>query len=289
MQRLSEKAPAKVNLSLRVLGQRTDGFHQISSIVAFADIADVLELTPSTRASFAVSGPFAAAITADDNLVERAERAFREKCSSAQPARISLDKQLPVAAGIGGGSADAAAALRLMANANPGCVPAAEIEKIAASLGSDVVVCLASRAARMSGRGEKVTPLAAFPPLHVVLVNPGAALAAGEIYAALRAAPSNGENAKSAETIPRLETAHDVIAHMRETGNDLEAPAIAMAPVVGEVLSMIAETPGCAIARMSGSGSTCFGIYETAMQAETSAQIIAESYPDWWIKKAILN
>jgi 4-diphosphocytidyl-2-C-methyl-D-erythritol kinase len=291
---LGELAPAKLNLTLEVLGRRPDGYHELVSLVAFADVGDRLCLFPheGREVSLEVSGPFAAAIEGD-NLVLRAARCFLDAHPDASGGRFRLDKRLPVAAGIGGGSSDAAAAVRLLLRANLADI-SRRMEALSAfapalsRLGADIPVCLAARAAWMTGIGERVTPLGALPELHAVLVNPGMPLATRDVFAAL-GAPALPDGGAAAPDMPSGFGALDgLIAYLDRHPNDLEPPARALAPVIGEVLDAVAAAPGCRMARLSGSGPTCFGVFGTREEAEAAASTLARAQPRSWIAPARL-
>ncbi|RMD91691.1 MAG: 4-(cytidine 5'-diphospho)-2-C-methyl-D-erythritol kinase, partial [Alphaproteobacteria bacterium] len=241
-------APAKINLTLHVTGQRADGLHLLDSLVVFADVGDRLRLERAASFSLTVTGPRAAGVPAgEENLVMRAARLM-----GAPPVAITLEKHLPAAAGIGGGSADAAALLRGLA-ALGGVMPAPE--RLAA-LGADLPVCLLARPARMRGIGEQLTPLE-LPEVHLVLVNPGVALPTRAVFAAL----DSRENPPMPEPLPRWRDARELAGWLGRMRNDLEPPARALAPEIGVALDALAQTPGCLLARMSGSGATCLGLY----------------------------
>lgn len=254
---LSEPAPAKLNLALHVTGRRADGYHLLDSLVCFAAVGDSVALTPGPL-SLSIEGPFAAGLGAGpDNLCLRAAR-----LAGAQAA-IRLTKRLPIASGIGGGSADAAAVLRALARMGHPLPPHTE------DLGADVPVCLASVPARMSGIGEVVTPTGPLPRLHLVLVNPGVAVATPAIFAGL-----DRRDNPPMPPLPPLRDAAALIAWLRGTRNDLQAPAIAAAPVIAQVLAAL-EGQGAGLARMSGSGATCFGIFADAPGAARAAATLA--------------
>lgn len=262
-----ERACAKLNLSLRVVGKRADGYHLLDSLVAFADIADAVAIAPADDFALAVDGDFAGGLSGSENLVERAARVFAAHLGRAPRAAIRLTKNLPVASGIGGGSADAAAALRGLSTLWRAPIPA----DLPAQLGADVPVCVASRAAWMSGVGEIVEPVAPLPAWGVVLVNPGIALATAKVFAARRGAFST-----PARATPTL----DFLAH---AFNDLQAPAMSLVPAIGDVLAALAGT-GAGVARMSGSGATCFALFEDRASAARAARALKSSAPStWWI------
>jgi 4-diphosphocytidyl-2-C-methyl-D-erythritol kinase len=272
-------APAKLNLSLHVTGRRADGYHLLDSLVAFADVGDRIRVERADRTSLTVTGPQAAGLSAgDDNLVLRAARLMPQA-----PARITLDKVLPVASGIGGGSADAAATLRALAGLHGLPLPQAQA---VLGLGADVPVCLEGRACRMTGVGEGVTPLAQpLPEVAVVLVNPGVALATPSVFAAL----DRRDNPPMPHVLPPLRDLPALVAFLRRTRNDLEPPAIRLAPVIARVRAALAAQPGCALARMSGSGATCFGLFADDAGAMAAAAALRRAEPGWWVAAARLR
>ncbi len=262
---------AKVNLHLHVTGRRADGYHTLDSLVVFADAADRVAVAPDAALSLALSGPFAAGLAGEaDNLVLRAARALAAAHGIASAARITLDKHLPVASGIGGGSADAAAVLRALAVLWGVAVP----DAVALSLGADVPVCLAGSACVMRGIGEELRPAPALPPCGLLLVNPGVALPTAEVFAA-RMGGFSAAAALPAGWADAAAMARD----LRDLGNDLEVPAIRLRPVVAEVLAALRGT-GALLARMSGSGATCFGLYPDAIAAATAARALPAGW--WW-------
>jgi 4-diphosphocytidyl-2-C-methyl-D-erythritol kinase len=266
-------APAKINLFLHVGEKRADGFHALKSLVTFADVGDVLRLNRADGLSLAVEGPFAAGLDGSDNLVTRAAKAFAAATGQSVNVRMVLTKNLPVSSGIGGGSADAAAALRGLAQLYPG-TDDATLMRIAETLGSDVPVCLVSKSSMMEGRGETLTPLT-LPKLHAVLVNPGVAVSTADVFRGLKTRTGTEE----AVSITKLRASH----------NDLEAPARAISPVIGDVLDELSRMPGVTLWRMSGSGATCFGLFDSGFEAELAATALSSSHPTWWIKAAALG
>ncbi|OJH45525.1 4-(cytidine 5'-diphospho)-2-C-methyl-D-erythritol kinase [Paracoccus sp. SM22M-07] len=255
-------APAKLNLALHVTGRRDDGYHLLDSLVCFAAVGDRIALTPGPL-SLSIDGPFAAGLAVDDdNLCLRAAR------MTGGQAAIRLTKNLPVASGIGGGSADAAAVLRGLARIGHPLPDAPE------RLGADVPVCIGSRAARMQGVGQIVTPLADLPALHLVLVNPGIAIPTPQIFAAM----TKRDN-PPLPPIPTFADARELIAWLRDTRNDLQPPAMSVAPVIGQVLGAL-DGLGAGFSRMSGSGATCFGIFDSAPCAEAAAATLGRK--GWW-------
>jgi 4-diphosphocytidyl-2-C-methyl-D-erythritol kinase len=281
----AEKAPAKVNLTLRVLGRRADGYHDIESLVAFAGGGDGLTFTPGVPLTLAVSGPTApAAGEVADNLVLKAARALAGQVAGLALGRFALSKRLPVAAGLGGGSADAAAALRLLARANGVALGDPRLMQAARATGADVPVCLDPRARLMRGIGDVLSAPLDLPPLPSLLVNPGVAVATREVFAALNLAPvvRTGSAAAPAGTAALL-------AEIAAGRNDLEAPAIELAPAIAEVLAVLRRLPGCRLARMSGSGATCFALFESSAAASAAARTLRAGYPSWWVRATVLG
>jgi 4-diphosphocytidyl-2-C-methyl-D-erythritol kinase len=288
MTTLRDAARAKLNLTLQVLGRRADGYHELCSLVAFAGLGDTVELKPGNGLDLVVEGPFAQAIGGGGNLVLAAADAAKTVIPTLQLGRFRLFKNLPVAAGLGGGSADAAATLRLLARANAGVLTDAALAVLAASLGSDVRACLASEPALMSGRGEKVHRLHNFPSCGVVLANPGTALGTADVYDALRA-PALPEQAQAAPDMPDFEGNFErLLDYARPLGNDLQAPAIALAPAIKEVLAALAAQPEARLVRLSGSGPTCFALFADVEAARRAAASLAASHPDWWVAASTL-
>ncbi len=268
----TEAAPAKLNLALHVTGRRADGYHLLDSLVAFAGVGDRVTVAEAPDLTLRVTGPMARGLEGADNLCLRAARAVGAR------AAITLDKRLPVASGLGGGSSDAAAVLRALARLQGVPLPADR----GLSLGADVPVCLDPRPARMTGIGEAVAPVT-LPPAHVVLVNPGIAVSTAQVFAAL----ARAENAPLPE-MPAMPDAAALAAWLRTTRNDLETPAIAIAPGIATARTALAGQPGCLFGRMSGSGATCFGLFATATSADTAARALARAHPAWWIAAAPL-
>jgi 4-diphosphocytidyl-2-C-methyl-D-erythritol kinase len=294
MPALMQEGRAKVNLTLRVVGRRVDGYHDLESVVAFADCADRLSLTPGSGLNLMTTGPLAQACgETSDNLVFKAAQLLRERVPDIELGDFILDKALPVAAGIGGGSADAAAALRLLAQANGLALDDPRLIEVAKLTGADVPVCLASCACVMTGIGETLLPLA-LPKMPCVMVNPRVPVATKDVFKALGL--RNGELLVGATDVFRgtawpeagasLEDWVEVIA---AGSNDLEAPAARIQPMIGEVLSALSATNGAWLARMSGSGATCFAIYENTADAQRAAEKIQLDHPQWWVHAGILS
>ena len=286
MTALRDIGRAKINLTLEVLGRRADGFHEIRSLVAFATLGDELELTPGDSLELEIEGPFAAAL-GGGNLVLDAAKAARQMAPGLKLGRFRLNKMLPVAAGLGGGSADAASALRLMVRINPE-LPAAVPAELAPKLGSDVNVCLASVPALITGRGEKVEAVGGFPACGVVLVNPGRSLSTQAVYAACRAEPVRKAQ-QAAETLDFGGDLDALLAYARPRGNDLEAPAINLVAEIGDVLHALSACQAVRLVRLSGSGPSCFGLFATEDEAKACAARLAAEQSAWWIAAGLLK
>lgn len=276
----SEPAPAKINLALHILGRRPDGYHDIDSLVVFADVGDRVALAEGGP-RLVIDGPFASALSTEDNLVTRAAEAMAREAGRPADLSLRLTKNLPVGSGIGGGSADAAATLRLLDRAWRLDLPAERLGAIALALGADVPMCLRSRTARATGRGETLTELPDLPALPIVLAFPGVSVSTAAVFAGL-GKPSD----PPLPTPPALADAKAVAAWLAQTRNGLEAAASKAAPVIGEALAMLGDTEGCLFARMSGSGSCCFGIYPTPAAARGAAAAIQQAQPHWWVRAA---
>jgi 4-diphosphocytidyl-2-C-methyl-D-erythritol kinase len=282
---VTEFAPAKINLFLHVGEKRADGFHALQSLVVFASAGDTLRFEQSETLSLAVEGPFAHGLeTEADNLVLRAARALAAEAGRPAHAKITLTKNLPVSSGIGGGSADAAAALRGLVRLWNVSVPEIRLHALAGQLGSDVPVCVASRTSWMEGRGEGVSAAPGLPSLGIVLVNPGVAVPTGEVFGALRTR-RGVDHLKPA----RWDSKADLIAYLKTTTNDLETPAKEVAPAIADAIAAIARSNGVLLARMSGSGATCFGLFTDKAQAQATARGVAAAHADWWVVAATLE
>jgi 4-diphosphocytidyl-2-C-methyl-D-erythritol kinase len=271
-------ARAKINLYLHVVGRRADGYHLLDSLVVFAETGDAIAVTPADTLSLTLDGPFAGHLTADgDNLVLRAARGLRDLAGVRSGAAITLTKNLPVASGIGGGSADAAATLDALAalwNVSPDL---ASLEKLALSLGADVPVCRAGKASFMGGIGEEVVSAGNLPAAHILLVNPGIATPTPAVFKARQ----GGFSAAGRWDRPPSD-AQALAAALKIRGNDLTEAAITVTPAIRDVLAAIGATEHCLLARLSGSGATCFGIYADAKDAEAAQRRIRASQPSWW-------
>jgi len=288
-----ENAPAKINLSLRVLGRRADGYHDIESLVAFADVCDRLTLELGGALTLTVSGPSAAQTGADaDNLVIKAARALAARVADLRAGAFELQKSLPVAAGLGGGSADAAAALRLLARANKIPPDDPRLHDAARATGADVPVCLDPRPRLMRGIGDMLSPPLPLPRLHALLANPGVAVPTKQVFAGwIPAANSAKDRAATAEdaATTKMQNERQLIDWLAQQANDLEAPAIALAPAIANVLAALRGAAGCRLARMSGSGATCFALFASAAQTAAAGKNLRAQYPDWWISETVLG
>ena len=278
-------APAKINLYLHVTGQRSDGYHELDSVVVFAPIGDDIYVSPADDLTLEIIGPEAGALQgfkASENLVFKAALMLAEKYKISAGAAITLNKVLPVASGIGGGSADAAATLNALMDLwklNPA---AGEIAELALSLGADVPVCLKSRPQRMTGIGEKLHETPAMPNPCLILVNPRISQSTPEVFAELHRGKWKASNFASA--LPSDLDFYSYVSELKSRANDLEQPAIRLAPVIEEVLAEIGTQANCRLARMSGSGATCFGLFQRIEEAEVAATEIRRHHPDWWIQ-----
>jgi 4-diphosphocytidyl-2-C-methyl-D-erythritol kinase len=307
----AERAPAKVNLTLRVIGRRADGYHDIESLVAFAAVGDALTFTRGRSLSLVVRGPTAAASgEVADNLVLKAARELSNRIEGLKLGRFVLSKRLPVAAGLGGGSADAAAAMRLLARANRIALEDPRVVAAARATGADVPVCLDPQPRLMRGIGEILSDPLNMPGLPAVLVNPRVAVPTKDVFAALRFDPAKrvggrGGGATCSELVESLtpdaspagskrparggEERTALLRALSDDRNDLESPAIALQPVIADVLDDLRALPGCRLARMSGSGATCFGLFDSGRAAAAAAQMLRAKHPDWWVRATTLG
>ncbi|TQV83514.1 4-(cytidine 5'-diphospho)-2-C-methyl-D-erythritol kinase [Denitrobaculum tricleocarpae] len=277
-------AAAKVNLDLRVTGRRPDGYHELDSLVVFPAIGDLLTFEPASDLTLEIDGPRADVLeelSPEDNLVMRAAEALRAAAGVAQGARIGLTKNLPVAAGLGGGSADAAAALTGLSRLWGLTLDHSELLRIGLTLGADVPVCLKGSACYLTGIGEAIEVLEKLPPFWIVLVNPGIALPTPRVFAALddrfSAARDPSKSYKSGGSREAL------IAALSASDNDLEAPAMSLVPQIAACIEELGRAPGCLLARMSGSGASCFGLFKTAEAAAAAAAAVQTAEPAWWV------
>lgn len=311
MHEISETGWAKINLSLRVLGRRDDGYHELSSLVVFADVGDRLTLTGGNGFSLKISGPFSGDINGD-NLVETVARAVlagelepgdavaRPRLPSPDDqisdlGQVHLEKCLPVAAGVGGGSADAAALLRLMERVGLCLLDDGFVAGLGKRFGADVPVCVAAMPAIMSGIGEDIARVAHFPALGVLMVNPGQPLSTAAVFKRLAAGACDGIaaadfRARQEERAARgFHSFDEVLAYMKAAPNDMTEAAASLCPGVGEVLRVLADIPDCRIARLSGSGATCFGLFDDAAAASAAAEKLLRQREDWWVMPASIR
>ncbi len=277
---ITATARAKVNLCLHVTGKRPDGYHLLESLVVFAECGDDISVECDKELSLEISGPFADGTgLTDDNLVLKAAHLLRTESGANLGAKIRLVKNLPVAAGLGGGSADAAEALKLLNRLWKTGFSARKLADMGLSLGADVPVCLLGRPVLMSGIGEHLREIPTFPKLYILLVNIGVTVSTAEVFRRLELR-ARGDM----PPIDRFMTAEDVLDFLENTRNDLETPARDLAPDIAMALSVIGAQDGCRLVRMSGSGATCFGLFETEDKAAIAASAIQSHYPDWWVR-----
>ena len=282
---IREQARAKLNLYLHVLAKRADGYHLLDSLVAFTSLADEVRVEAAPELSLKVTGTFARAAGEEgDNLVLRAARLLQQHAGVTHGAAISLTKNIPVGAGLGGGSADAAAALRALNQLRGLGLPAETLRALGAQLGADVPMCVDSTPAIARGVGDQLTPIA-LPPLHALLVYPHVQLLTADVYRAFRL-----EGEKAPIALPPLTDAPALLGALATTRNDLQRPAIATCAAVAELLLAL-ETiqPPSPLVRMSGSGACCFALYETASAAESAAQTVRTHYPHWWAEAVTIG
>ena len=284
-----ENAPAKVNLTLRVLGRRSDGYHEIESLVAFAEFGDTLSYSPGGELALTVRGPNAVKAGENaDNLVLKAAQALAARVAGLGLGAFQLDKRLPVAAGLGGGSADAAAALRLLARANNLPLDDGRLHDAARVTGADVPVCLDPRPRLMRGIGEILSGPLKLPALPAVLANPGAVLPTKSVFAAWKRAASE-PLALDVTAVAKIANREEYLQLLATQANDLESAAIAVEPAVAEVLAALRVLAGCRLARMSGSGATCFALFSSAAAAIEAAKALSSKYPHWWVRASALS
>jgi 4-diphosphocytidyl-2-C-methyl-D-erythritol kinase len=283
------RAPAKVNLTLHILGRRADGYHDLDSIVAFAGCGDLLAFEPGPKLALSLDGATAeTAGPTEDNLVLKAARLLQERVSGLRVGRFHLRKSLPVAAGLGGGSSDAAAALRALAQENALSLDDSRLKEAARACGADVLVCLDPHARVMTGIGDVLEPALATPPLHAVLVNPRVAIPTPAVFARLGLAKGERTGAGPSPAPPEGGNLKEVIAALRSGRNDMQTAAQEIGPIVGDVLAALDES-GALLARMSGSGATCFGLFEDRCASQSAAAALAQTHPAWWIRATMLR
>jgi 4-diphosphocytidyl-2-C-methyl-D-erythritol kinase len=287
---LTSRAPAKINLTLHVRGRRSDGYHELESLVAFAGIGDSLHLEPGEALTLTISGPNAAAVGAHiDNLVLRAARELAKHVVDLRVGAFHLAKRLPVASGIGGGSSDAAAALRLLARHNGLALTDERLADAARATGADVPVCLDPHARIMSGIGERLGKPLTPAPLFAVLVNPGVAVETRAVFSRLGLQAGESMGSAPHPAIPARAATPALLALLKKARNDLEDAACSLAPVIVDVLAVLSAAKGSRLARMSGSGATCFALFENCRHAARAARAIRRDHPGWWVKPTVLR
>jgi 4-diphosphocytidyl-2-C-methyl-D-erythritol kinase len=284
------RAPAKVNLSLRVVGRRSDGLHEIESLVAFAEISDWLGYEPGRCLEINVEGPTAPeAGPPEKNLVLRAARALATHIRGLTLGRFRLVKRLPAAAGIGGGSSDAAAALAALAEANGLSAEDERLQAAAAESGADVPVCLFPKARIVSGVGERLGPPAALPRVFAVLANPRVPAPTRDVFEAFGLAPGSRLQSTGPSTFALDSAARITLDSLVSARNDLEPAALRVAPLIGPALDALSRLPGARAARMSGSGATCFALFDSLVGATTAYRMLVAQHPEWWVKASGLR
>jgi 4-diphosphocytidyl-2-C-methyl-D-erythritol kinase len=284
----AEPAPAKINLDLLVTGRRLDGYHELDSIVVFAPVGDLVSLEPAgSRHDLTLEaiGPFASQVPSDrNNLVLRAAELFARRTGAPVEGRLVLDKRLPVGGGLGGGSADAAATLRLLDRLYGTRLGNAKLREMGTELGADVPVCVYAQPARMRGLGERLDPVRGLPTIALLLVNPGIHVATPSVFRALRELGEERDGGLHPNGGPLA-----LARYLADSRNDLEQPAMTVAPMIGKVLESLRLLENCALARMSGSGATCFGLFAQAIQAERAASVLRRAVPTWWIEAVTIE
>ncbi len=286
----TEHAPAKVNLTLRILGKRADGYHDLESLVVFARLGDTVTLTLDAPLGLDVDGPTAAAAGEDgDNLVLRAARDLAERTGGLRLGRFALTKNIPVAAGLGGGSADAAAALRLLMRVNGIARDNPRLLAVARATGADVPVCLDPRPRVMRGVGDVLSAPLDLPALPAMLVNPRVPVPTKDVFGKLGLAPGERRGEAGEIDAATLKDRDALIGYLKSQPNDLEPPARALQPVISDVLAALAACDGCRFARMSGSGATCFGLFSSDTAAAAAAQRLSGAHPEWWVAPTVFG
>jgi 4-diphosphocytidyl-2-C-methyl-D-erythritol kinase len=283
-------AAAKINLTLRVLGRRADGYHELESLVAFAGLCDWLGFEPGAGLELEVFGPRAReAGPVDQNLVLRAARALAAQIPGLGSGRFILVKRLPAAAGLGGGSADAAAALRLLAGQAGLSIDDSRVSESARETGADVLACLCSRARMMGGIGDRLGPAIALPRIFALLVNPRVEAPTPKVFAALGLAPGTNLESSARSSLAPAGDAAAVLLSLSQSRNDLEGAAIRVAPAIAAVLERLSQVRGAKLTRMSGSGATCFALFDDRRSAAAARRVIAAERPDWWVEATSLR
>jgi 4-diphosphocytidyl-2-C-methyl-D-erythritol kinase len=283
-------APAKLNLYLHVVGRRPDGYHLLDSLAVFAAVGDELRFAPASGLSLTLDGPFGQRLQADDdNLVLKAARALAARSGRKPGAAIHLTKRLPVASGIGGGSADAAATLHGLNRLWDLNLPESALAQIGLGLGADVPVCLAGVPSFFGGIGNEIASAGPLPRAHVVLVNPGAPLATAAVFQARAQAAAGAHYSQPARWTEAVPDALALAGLLAKRGNDLTAAAVGLLPAIADVLAALEQQLPCLLARLSGSGATCFGLFAERGEARAAAAAIAAAHPDWWVVATVLT
>ena len=282
---IAQFAPAKINLYLHVTGCQEDGYHELDSLVVFADVGDWVRARPAARTVLKITGPHASGLgSGRDNLVMRAANALASRIGGAETAALELEKNLPVASGIGGGSADAAAAIKALARLWKVCPDLHDLSGLALDLGADVPVCLGGRPSYMSGVGEKLELAVGLPALPAILVNPGVGVSTPQVFKA-----RSGEFSRVGRLDDVPGDAKGMAGVLAARRNDLTDIAITLTPAIADVLSLLESTQGCLLARMSGSGATCFGLFGNEAEARTAATALRAKRTSWWVASTILK
>ncbi len=272
-------APAKINLYLHVTGRRADGYHELDSLVGFTSHGDLIQVRQHEKLYFQINGPFGSSLQAnDDNLIVRAAKALARETGHQGGAHITLKKNLPVSSGIGGGSADAAATLKALNLLWKTGLVDGDLATLGLKLGADIPVCILSKAARMSGVGESVSKVESLPPLGVLLINPGIPISTLKVFKMHRGSFSQRVELQPIED---TEVLYEFLAHQR---NDLQDLAIQIVPGIKEVLDILSAETGCRLVRLSGSGATCFGLFDNETLAKDAGRSISGNYPNWWVQ-----
>jgi 4-diphosphocytidyl-2-C-methyl-D-erythritol kinase len=291
MKTVHQFAPAKINLTLHIRGRREDGFHLIESFVAFGDVGDEITVRSHDGFDLNLSGPFVRQLqNEDNNIALEAAKSFVNGFRDCLPGvQVDLVKNLPIAAGMGGGSSDAAAVIRALAYLVDVTVSRTAAGQLAIGLGADVTVCLDPQASFMSGVGNIVTPLPALPEIHAILVNPNIKMLTGAVFAALAVPGAIRRDEEGLKPEHAFLDARDLVAFVGSCRNDLEAPALRMCPEISDVREALLAQDGCLLARMTGSGATCFGLFANSEQARRGAEDICKKASNWWVKPCRLN
>jgi len=281
MHSLRIAAPAKLNFFLHITGRRPDGYHLIESLAGFAQFGDIIEISVAQTLSLSVEGPFAEALTGNgaNNLIVRAAHSLNKHTGGQRGAHIRLHKNIPIGAGLGGGSSDAAVALKGLAQFWQLAIKENDLHTLAVSLGSDVLVCLMQKPSWISGIGEQVYAVDMVVGGWVVLVNPGVPLLTADVYRQF-----SGDFSPVSEPPQSIKSFDALVKFMQSRHNALEAPAMTLQPIISEILAVLRATTGCAVARMSGSGATCFALYDNEQQARGAAQHMERTRPVWWVQ-----